>query len=254
MVSGFQESFFERLQRIVGSSMIADFYHSEDRYVSLNRLTSGNAGYLSTLSRNTREQIRRSSRLFEERYGAPVVERADTREQGAAWFQDLQVLHAQRWQERNQAGAFANGPVRAFHSMLIGECVSARLAANELAVDLLRVRFGSNVIAVLYNLRYQRTVSFYQAGFGYESDNRLRPGLVAHALAIQYYIEQGDHEYDFLAGGREGARYKRSLAAETRQLIWGEFIARRSGMRLVAGAKALRRLVLRVVSRHLPKR
>lgn len=45
----------------------------------------------------------------------------------------------------------------------------------------------------------------------------MKPGLLAHALAIQYYAENGRAEYDFLAGD---SQYKRSLTSQSRPLNW----------------------------------
>ena len=48
----------------------------------------------------------------------------------------------------------------------------------------------------------------YQSGLAYEADARLKPGLVAHCLAIDIHLAEGAKIYDFMAGE---ARYKASL-------------------------------------------
>jgi CelD/BcsL family acetyltransferase involved in cellulose biosynthesis len=69
----------------------------------------------------------------------------------------------------------------------------------------------------------------YQSGFHYGSDAREKPGLVSHALAIQYYGGKNGMVYDFLAGD---SRYKRSLAHGGEPLHWA--VLHRGWMRRAA--------------------
>jgi len=48
----------------------------------------------------------------------------------------------------------------------------------------------------------------YQTGLVLETDARLKPGLVCHALAIEHARAAGADTYDFLAGAQ---RYKTTL-------------------------------------------
>jgi CelD/BcsL family acetyltransferase involved in cellulose biosynthesis len=73
-------------------------------------------------------------------------------------------------------------------------------------------------------------VSFYQSAFVYESDNRLKPGLLTHALAIQALLDGGYGRYDLLAAdGPDGSRYKASLATDKGRLAWA--VLRRPSLR-----------------------
>ena len=91
-------------------------------------------------------------------------------------------------------------------------------------VLLLELRAGEEIIGVLYNFVYRGRVYFYQSGFRYSEDSRLKPGLLSHYLAIRHCLAQPIlTEYDFLAGD---AQYKRSLAADLRPLTW--MVVRRS--------------------------
>ena len=67
-------------------------------------------------------------------------------------------------------------------------------------VDLLRVRAGDTTVGCLYNFVSRGDVSFYQSGLAYETDGKLKPGLVCHALAIDHAARAGHRWYDFLAG------------------------------------------------------
>ena len=62
-----------------------------------------------------------------------------------------------------------------------------------------------------------RRVCAYQSGFNFDADSRLKPGLVAHSLAVEYNLRMGANIYDFMAG--EG-QHKRSLASNFEAMIW----------------------------------
>ena len=62
-----------------------------------------------------------------------------------------------------------------------------------------------------------RRVCAYQSGFNFDADSRLKPGLVAHSLAVEYNLRMGANIYDFMAG--EG-QHKRSLASNVETMIW----------------------------------
>ena len=75
-------------------------------------------------------------------------------------------------------------------------------------MELLRVSAGADIIGYVYNLVYRGHVYAYQTGILYESNPRLKPGLVSHCLCIERHLEEGSDVYDFMAGD---ARYKASL-------------------------------------------
>src|SRR5206468_187238 len=100
-------------------------------------------------------------------------------------------------------GAFASAHFIDFHRRLI----STAAAVGE--AELVRVTVGGEPIGYLYNLLHRGTVYFYLSGLRYEAaDNRIKPGLVTHALAIQHYLECGFATYDFMGGS---SCYKTSL-------------------------------------------
>jgi CelD/BcsL family acetyltransferase involved in cellulose biosynthesis len=96
-------------------------------------------------------------------------------------------------------------------------------------VQLLRVMAGSNTVGLVYNLVHRGKVYFYQCGYNYTADRRLSPGTVSLALVIQYCLDRGFLEFDFLAGE---APYKASLSTGSRSLVWATF--RRPGPRVWA--------------------
>ena len=165
--------------------------------------------YLKLLGSSTRSQIRRSQKLYAAR-GKLALEVAASPAQAQAVFDELVALHRRAWGDRGEAGAFLPF-VHDFHRRLI----ERRFAAGE--IQLLRIRAGDTTIGCLYNFVWQGNVSFYQSGLAYETDSKLKPGLVCHALAIEHAARAGHRWYDFLAGQ---SRYKQSLATDARALVW----------------------------------
>ena len=171
--------------------------------------------YLASLSRNTRQQTRRAFRLYEET-GPLGFSVARDLEEALQTFATLKRLHQRYWIARGRPGAFATPYFEAFHDRLI----RTRFAAGEIRIA--RVTVGEQVVGCLYSFVWRGRIYFYQSGFEYGADARLKPGLVAHCLAIQHALAAGAEVYDFLAGD---SQYKRSLGREQTALIW--FRARR---------------------------
>jgi CelD/BcsL family acetyltransferase involved in cellulose biosynthesis len=178
--------------------------------------------YLDSLSANARGQIQRAMRLF----GASLAlsAAADTHT-ALAWFSAMAALHQAAWQRRGKPGAFADPDIVRFHEALISSAHPAGQA------DLLRIEAGQIQLGYLYNFRHSGRVYCYQSGFAAFTDARLKPGLVAHTLAIEHYRALGARVYDLLAGP---ARYKASLAPSKvapigeETLYWVELYARHS--------------------------
>ncbi|MDX2192453.1 MAG: GNAT family N-acetyltransferase [Gemmatimonadales bacterium] len=189
----------------------------EAPFVDLAQLRTGGVAYETVLSRNTRDQVRRSLKLYRER-GPVALELASSVAEGHAFLAELAALHQARWTGRGEPGAFASAAWRAFHERLIADALPRG------GVQLARVRAGDQTVGVLYNLVEAGHVSFYQSGLRYEEDNRLKPGLATQALLIQHCLEAGYREYDFLASEGAGLRYKQSLANGTRRLGWASFL------------------------------
>lgn len=178
-------------------------------YVDFALIPPG-APYAGQLSRNTRQQLRRSDRAYAAR-GALRIERAADAGQAQAFLRGLMALHAATWRSRGSPGAFAAEPVRRFHHRLI-----ERGAPEE--VELLRITAGGGVVGYLYNLVRGGRACAYQSGFDYPGAGpHAKPGLTCHHLAIEMHRARGGISYDFLGGAD---RYKRSLSNAGRTLSW----------------------------------
>lgn len=223
-VRGFPPSLVDEFKSTVFCSSPTGF-ESEDRYVDLEELRESGRDYLKTLSHSTRTSIRRTAREYGRRYGEVHIERAQGTTQQQAAMDELRDLHGRHWRSRGVSSAFLDKTANQFHQMLMQSADSdhdpARDAEHTLRVDLLRLRAGSQTLGVLYFLLYGQRCNLYQCGLHYdEIDTKLAPGLLAHALAIEHYLERGFGEYDFLAGEERSVRYKRSLGAHHRPLVW----------------------------------
>ena len=178
-------------------------------YVDLARVPLGTA-YIEQLSRNTRQQLRRSDRAYAAG-GALRIERAADAGQALTFLHALIALHDATWAARGKPGAFATEPVRRFHHRLI-----QRGAPDE--AELLRITAGGRVVGYLYNLLRGGWACAYQSGFDYPGAGpHGKPGLTCHHLAIEMHRARGGTCYDFLGGAD---RYKRSLSNAERTLHW----------------------------------
>ncbi|WP_199671203.1 GNAT family N-acetyltransferase [Salinibius halmophilus] len=165
--------------------------------------------YKACLSRNTRYQINRSAKRYEQAYGPLHIERPESLAQALQWFDDIGPLHLKRWGTGNAGSGYANPEFIGFHHRLIRQTWQVGL------VDLVRVYAGEELIATFYNLAYRGKVYFYLGGLAEPTDNQLKPGLLGHSLCIENYRQRGYHTYDFM-GGNE--RYKTQMAKKHCQL------------------------------------
>jgi alpha/beta superfamily hydrolase len=206
--------------RSLNPDMSWDGYESESPFVALNALRASGKDYMSMLSASTRSQVRRSTRLYESRLGESEITIAKSADEAMASFREMLRLHDKTWLKRGRASGFTP-EARRHHADLIAGAWRTQGDAG-LRTDVVRIRFGTEVVGVLYHLNYRGYVQFYQGGLRYEADHRLKPGLVSHSLAIQHYLDAGAIEYDFLGGEPKPVRYKRSLSSDRRPLYWGE--------------------------------
>ncbi len=203
--------------------------------VPLRAVREQDDGVLGLLSANTRSQLRRAARVASAVAPLSLHEATTPAERSAEW-QELSRLHEARWRERGQAGAFARPRWRAFHERLL------EVAPQN--TRLLQLRVGSDTVAALYVLQFQGHVAFYQSGVKHANgNNREKPGMLLHTMAIDRLAAEGLEEYDFLASDGPEVRYKRSLAMQERVLWWGAVFRPTWRSRLVRALRALRTAV-----------
>jgi CelD/BcsL family acetyltransferase involved in cellulose biosynthesis len=144
------------------------------------------------LSANARQQLAQSMRACRA-IGPLALEEARTTEEAFRFFDGLKDLHVRSWIRRSRPHAFVHPFFESFHRALIAR------SPGGADVQLLRLTAGSRTLGFLYNLRRTGRIYAYQSGFD-DTDPRLRPGYVAHALAIELNSAAGAVCYDFLAG------------------------------------------------------
>lgn len=182
-------------------------------YVDLSEVRARGGDYLSLLSRNCRQNIRRAKRAYQNR-GPLSFTVAQTLDQALEFLAELKVLHQAYWNARGQPGAFASPFFERFHTQLL----ETAFAAGH--IEMAKVSAGDEPIGYLHNFLWRDTVYAYQSGFRYETQNRYKPGYVSHSMAIEKALAEDWNIYDFMAGE---AQHKRSLSTGTRDLIWVEF-------------------------------
>jgi CelD/BcsL family acetyltransferase involved in cellulose biosynthesis len=203
-LDGVAPSWLALLDRLRGIKVIRQ--HSVCPYVDLTALQGADG--LSGIGPNTRQQIRRMYRLS----AGPVLEQAAGAAEGLEYLDRLAALHQAQWESRGHPGAFGSDFLAAFHRRLVAE------GAASGAVQLLRLRAGDGrPLGYLYNFVHRDRVYAYQSGFPSLADNRIKPGLLGHHMAILKNRGDGLSFYDFLAGD---SRYKRSLSNRQEELIW----------------------------------
>jgi CelD/BcsL family acetyltransferase involved in cellulose biosynthesis len=174
--------------------------------VDLSALSHSRGDVTAILSRNARSQLRRARR----RLDPLVVDAATSEAEALEFFRILKELHVSWWQRRGVAHAFTHEFFERFHERLIER------AFADGSIQLLRVRSGDRTIGVLYNFVLAQHVYAYQSGFVQPAAGE-RPGVVAHALAVERAWQQGARVYDFMAGEN---RLKLSFANRTDTLSW----------------------------------
>jgi len=164
-----------------------------------------------------------------------TLEAATSESEALAFFHTLKELHIPWWERRGKPHAFVHPSFERFHLRLIERGFA------EGAIELLRLRTADRTLGVLYNFRHAGRIYAYQSGF-VEPEAKERPGVIAHALAIERAWQDGAEIYDFMAGDN---RLKRSFANCTGTLYWtvvqeprlrfrAEHLARRLRARYVA--------------------
>jgi len=212
MVSGVEARAFETWQATIQGTDTRLILRQESTcpFVDLDAVRKSGGDYLALLSSNTRQQIRQSIKAYE-KAGSLSISVASSEELAVEYLHELQEMHDTHWRGRGQDGAFGSEFTRNFHDRLVREAV----ARAEL--QMLRVTVGSEIIGYLYNFTTGGHVYFYQSGFKYSEDRKLRPGLVCHYLAVMHNLEAGNRIYDFLSGAQ---RYKQSLATANVKMYW----------------------------------
>ncbi len=192
-------------------------------YVDLKSLRGSEGHYVDLLGANTRYNIRRSIREYE-KVGALVLECASTQERASTFLSRLKLLHQAYWRAKGLPGSFSNSFFDDFHARLV------RTLFAEGLIQLLELRAGDNAIGYLYNFVDRGRVYNYQSGYNYSlcPYAQGRPGLIAHAYAVEFNRAQGHSCYEFMAGD---TRYKQDLGVGSNDMFW--LVAQRTRLKFL---------------------
>jgi CelD/BcsL family acetyltransferase involved in cellulose biosynthesis len=172
----------------------------------LSSLRKHGSSYLASLTSNTRYQIRRSERLYNSLHGEVKFTLAEDVHQALEYFHEAGTFHILRWDD----SGFNNPQFVAFHEGLIRDTFEKR------SVDLMKITAGDETIAILYFHIVDNDVYFYLQGVNYESNKKLKPGLLAHSIATQYYLDKGMRKYDYMGGY---SQYKCQLSSPSEDMV-----------------------------------
>ena len=192
-------------------SIANSFYWSREKddvaRVVSNQFTSVsvNKEYSTTLSKNARSAISRSNTYISKHYGeVSFTQINDPKALVQLLEENVAPLHLSQWGETKEGSGFSNPLFVAFHEQL------CQYNSNEYKLEILSFKAGQMELGYLYMFLCGNTAFFYLSAINYnDSDNRYKPGLLMHKLAIEHYVARGYENYDFLAGF---ARYKESLS------------------------------------------
>lgn len=159
------------------------------------------AAYVGTLGKSTRQQLNRSIKQYEAR-GPISLDKAATLETAESYLQEIINQHNAKWGALGKESQAVSAHNIDFQRRLIKRTLAQG------GVELVRISAGGDPFAWVYNYIEAKRVLYIMGGFKVEDDQRLKPGLVAHAVLIASHINAGRDVYDFLAGD---GRYKLNL-------------------------------------------
>ncbi len=182
----------------------------------------------SYLSANSRYQIKRSLKLYPDYQ----LQFAQNSAEALLWLNDIADIHQRRWPQ----SGFLMPTFTQFHQRMLTQAIA------DGAVQLIKITLDAITRVYLYNFIHAGKVYFYLSAIAEPdnltaSNNKAKPGLAAHYLAIEYYKKQGYQAYDFMGGD---ARYKSSFSNEISELCISKFQKPRLQLRLELWLKRLK--------------
>lgn len=200
-------------------------------FVDLEQLRVSGAPVEGALSQKNRYNIRQSLRLLESS-GGLRLERVTSVDEARAHLHALAALHQQSWRNRGAPGAFHSPRFMSFHERFVERAFPLGF------VEMTALRCGEELIGALYCVGWRGTLYFYQCGFRYSDNKRIRPGLCTLLLSIQSFAAEGKwREFDLMAGDSE---YKRVFSKRYRELDWMTFRRPTVPVRLIGALQRVR--------------
>lgn len=153
------------------------------------------------ISKNTRNQIKRSNKKIEDLYGRLTIRKGNTYPKKIEIFERLATLHRIQWGQTSEGSGFDNSYFTQHHTTLMEDSDFC---------ELVEVRGGETVLGCAINFLFDNTVYFYCSGINQDiATKHIKPGYSMHSTLMEFYRERGFERYDFMGGD---ARYKKSLS------------------------------------------
>jgi hypothetical protein len=177
--------------------------------VNLNQLRTSGQSYEDSLGKSTKRHLTKAK----DHYKTLSLDFAQDENEATTYLLELAYLHNFSWRQRKITGAFENQDFLNFHLSLI------KTTFQQKKTHLVRVKGETEILGYFYFFDQNGVISYYQSGISYKADGRIKPGLLAHAILIQYFLENGKSFYDFMAGNLS---YKEALGKKHEVLYWIE--------------------------------
>jgi len=182
------------------------------------------------MSKNSRDQIKRSEKAIKFEFGDIDIVRCKTSSEILKGFEELARLHRLRWRDSENGSGFDN-PIFVEHQKSI-------LFTKPRFAELIKFVAGNKTLGFSMNLIINETVYFYCSGINYfRNDNKVKVGYVMHYKMMEYYANRGFKTYDFLGGE---SRYKSSLSNGEVSFFTKTFIFNNLLGRIIATYKKIR--------------
>ncbi|HNY76815.1 MAG: GNAT family N-acetyltransferase [Sedimentisphaerales bacterium] len=191
-------------QRLTAACTALGLYaHTRPRDFGSVALPDTHDAYLTRLSKNGRDQIKRKDKRLRAEHTLECVS-CGAAEEVPQFLSDLFALHRRRWESVGQAGSFVRRPaMKRFYEAF------APVALRRGWLRLYGLRVDGIIRAVQYGYAYHGVFSQLQEG--YDPDGFDGAGNVLRNQVIKMCIEEKMSEYDFLGGFSE---HKRRWGAE----------------------------------------
>jgi len=196
---------FNKIDNQINKFSFIQSHHDFGYRVSLHNHENA-ASYMISLSKNSRNQIKRSNKLLA-KYGEITFNVIFNRESQLELLNEAQQWHTDKWENTATASGFTNTNFVNFHkNLILSSSTSAQTFVAKLTVN-------GELFGCLYCFVQNKSVYYYLSCLKPMKDNKIKLGLMMHTLLIEWLILNKNEytDYDFLAGD---VRYKRSLSSD----------------------------------------
>jgi hypothetical protein len=123
-------------------------------------------------------------------------------------FDQLNRFHAVRWGNAHYLGLY-----RAFHQWF------ADAMSRRYALRMSELRWGSQALSIMYNVRIGATEYNVQSGFDPTAGRGISPGYLHFGYCIERACAEGVRDFDFLAGPGRHREYKTDFCTEKTRMM-----------------------------------